>query len=111
MSRTLSISWGSGESLNVSLRWGWRPNARQMRLTVIALRPVVFAMPRVLQCVASRGGVSNVRTITASIWASVIRRGPPRRGSSSRPATRAVTKRWRHLPTVAGFTRSCRATR
>jgi hypothetical protein len=33
MSRTLSINCGSGESLNASACCGFKPNARQIRLT------------------------------------------------------------------------------
>src|SRR5216117_1765041 len=33
-SRILSISRGSGETLNVSVRQGWSPNARQIRSTL-----------------------------------------------------------------------------
>src|SRR5438132_7855278 len=33
--RLLSMKSGSRESLNVSVRCGWRPNARQMRLIVL----------------------------------------------------------------------------
>ena len=43
-------------------------------------------MARVLQCVASRGVVSRVRRTTRSTCASVIVRGAPGRGSSSKPA-------------------------
>ena len=60
MSRTFSISNGSGESLNVSVRCGCNPKARQMRLMVIRLNPVASASPRVLQCVCPRGVLSNV---------------------------------------------------
>jgi hypothetical protein len=41
MSRILSMSSGSFDSLKVSLRWGCRPNARQMRLTDDRLIPLV----------------------------------------------------------------------
>jgi hypothetical protein len=67
---------------------GLEGKARQMRLTVLWLRPVTFAMPRVLQCVPSAGVVSSVRTIRASTWASLIVRGTPGRGSSKRPSLR-----------------------
>jgi hypothetical protein len=43
MSRTSSMSKGSGDSLKVSLRWGCKPNARQMRLTVMRLSPLALA--------------------------------------------------------------------
>ena len=67
MSRTLGISNGSGDSLNVSVRCGCRPKACHTRLIVMWLKPVAFAISRVLQCVAPRGVVSSVRTITSSI--------------------------------------------
>ena len=88
MSRTLSMNSGSGDSLNVSLRCGCKPKARQMRLTVLWLRPHCRAIARVLQCVASRGVVSSVNVTTCSTAASVTVRGAPGRGSSSNPSSR-----------------------
>jgi hypothetical protein len=41
--------------LKVSLRWGCKPNARQMRLTVMRLSPLALAKPRVLQWGLSAG--------------------------------------------------------
>src|ERR1035437_1617691 len=67
-------------------------------------------MLRVLQCVSPRGVDSNVFTMTASTCSSVMRRGVPGRGSSSRPSTRSSMNRCRHLPTVPGATRRRRAT-
>jgi len=110
MSRTLSMSNGSGDSLNVSLRWGRNPKARQMRLMVIRLSPVARASERVLQCVTPGGVVSSVVTTTCSTWSSVTVRGAPGRGSSRRPSSRSRGKRVRHLPTVAGDRRRRRAT-
>ena len=101
---------GSGDSLNVSLRCGCKLKARQIRLTVLWLRPHWRAMARVLQCVASRGVVSKVNVTTRSTAASVTVRGAPGRGSSSNPSSRFATKRLRHLPTVCLVTRSSRAT-
>jgi hypothetical protein len=66
MSRTFGTSSGSGESLHVWVRCGCRLKACQMRLMVAWLSPLAFATPRVLQCVAPRGGLSSVRTITCS---------------------------------------------
>jgi hypothetical protein len=43
MSRTFSISSGSVESLKLSLRCGRKPNARQIRATLLRLRPTRFA--------------------------------------------------------------------
>ncbi len=100
MSRTFSMKRGSVESLNVSLRCGWRLKARQMRLMALWLKPVRLAIARVLQCVAALGFVSRVSVTTRSTWASVIVRGAPGRGSSSRPSSRCVTKRCRHFPTI-----------
>jgi hypothetical protein len=101
---------GSGDSLNVSLRCGCKLKARQIRLTVLWLRPHCRAIARVLQCVASRGVVSRVNVTTRSTAASVMVRGAPGRGSSSNPSSRFATKRLRHLPTVCLVTRSSRAT-
>src|SRR5574340_1238961 len=52
ISRTFSTNSGSADSLNVSVRCGCRPKARQMRCTVLRLTPLVCAMARVLQWVA-----------------------------------------------------------
>ena len=41
-----------GDNLKVSVRWGCRAKARQIRETAVWLKPDVLAMPRVLQCVA-----------------------------------------------------------
>src|SRR5687768_3247459 len=78
MSRTFSISRGSVDSLNVSVRCGCNPNARQICCTVVRPNPLAFAMPRLLQCVSPRGVSSSVRTITVSICSSLICRGAPR---------------------------------
>src|SRR6201993_600865 len=110
MSRTFSISRGSGDSLKVVLRCGWRPKAFQMRWTVMRLIPAATAIERVLQWVAPRGVDSSVRTITSSTCASATWRGAPGRGSSCSPSSRSLTKRARHLPTICGVTRSLCAT-
>ena len=70
----------------------------------------VSAMLRVLQCVAPRGWLSSVCTMTLSTFASSIVRGAPGRNSSSNPSTPRSTKRRRHLPTVCAVTRSPAAT-
>jgi hypothetical protein len=62
MSRTFSIRSGSVDSLKLSLRCGRKPNARQIRATLLRLRPTRFARDRVLQCVASLGLLSRSRT-------------------------------------------------
>ncbi len=77
MSRIWSMSSGSFDSLKVSLRWGCRPNARQMRLTDDRLIRLALATSRTLQWVAPRGVVSSARITTRSICSSVIVRGAP----------------------------------
>ena len=110
MSRTFSINSGSFDSLNVSLRCGWSPNARQICCTVVRPRPLALALPRLLQWVAPRGVASRVRTMTSSTCSSVTRRGAPGRGSSYKPSSRSRTNRPRHLQTVVCDTRSRFAT-
>lgn len=109
-SRTLSTSWGSGESLNDSDTWGLSPNVRQIRPIIVWLIPAFSAIERVLQCVSPGGVLSSVWTMTASTAASEIVRGPPTRGSSYSPAKRRSTNRVRHFPTVALVVRYRRAT-
>src|SRR5437016_10259474 len=71
-----STKSGSLDSWKVVARCGCRAKARQIRLTVLWLSPAFAAIPRVLQCVASRGVVSAVRVRTRSTsWSST----PPRR--------------------------------
>jgi hypothetical protein len=81
-----------------------------MRPTLDTEIPAARAIVRVLQCVAARGRLSSVRTMTLSTFASSIVRGAPGRGSSSSPSTPPSTKRRRHLPTVCAVTRSRPAT-
>ncbi len=68
-----------------------------------------FASVRVLQWVASRGVVLSVSIITCSTCASMIRRGPPGRGSSTTPSSRFSTKRRRHRPAVCRVIRNSAA--
>jgi hypothetical protein len=68
---------GSADSLKVSVRWGCRAKARQMRCTALRLRPLAVAIARVLQWVASAGVVSSVKVNTASTCASLIIRKAP----------------------------------
>ncbi len=75
-----------------------------------ATQSAAFAIPRLLQCVATRGVSSSVRTITCSTWSSVICRGVPGRGSSYNPSSRSRTNRPRHLQTVVCDMRSRLAT-
>ena len=110
MSRTLSMSNGSGDSLKLFVRCGCSPKACQMRCTLIGLTPVAFASVRVLQWVAPRGVVSNVRVTTASTCVSLIVRGAPGRGSSSSPSTPLSINRCRQRPTVGFDIRSFFAT-
>jgi hypothetical protein len=104
------MNWGSLESFQVSLRWGWSAKAPQMRRIVEADSPVWAASERVDQWVASRGLSSRVAMITRSMSASVTVRGAPGRGSSRSPATPSSTKRRRRLPTVWGVTPTRSAT-
>ena len=101
---------GSADSLKVSVRWGCSAKARQMRLTVLWLRPERRAMDRVLQCVASFGVVSRVSATTLSTSASVTVRGLPGLASSTSPSSRLSKNRDLHLPTVACDTLNSAAT-
>ena len=77
-----------------------------MRPIVLWLRPLRWAMDRVLQWVASLGVVSSVSVITRSTSSSVTDLGRPLRGSSDRPSSLRSTNRERHLPTVSSDTPS-----
>ena len=103
-SLTFSMKKGSADNLKVSVRWGCNPKARQMRLTVLWLSPLRWAMDRVLQWVASRGVVSSVSVITRSTSSSVTARGRPLRGSSDSPSSLRSRNRERHFPTVSSDT-------
>ena len=59
--------------------------------------PTSVAIERVDQCVASPGVVCSVLTITSSTLSSLIVRGRPGRGSSSRPSSRWAANRDRHV--------------
>src|ERR1700683_3165148 len=59
------MNFGSLESLNCWTRCGWRPCARQMRWTELALMPTAFAIMMAVQWVASAGG---------SVWLSITTR-------------------------------------
>src|SRR5207253_4443535 len=96
--RLLSTKRGSVDSLKVSLRCGWRENARQMRCTVETDKPEAFAIERVLQWVAAAGLVSNVVVTTSASFTSPILRGAPGRGWSARASRRAAANRWRQVP-------------
>ena len=104
------MNCGSVLSLNESTRCGLRLNARQIRPTVERDNPDSVAIDARDQCVASFGVRSKVATMTTSICSSLMLRGPPGRGSSTRPSKRCSTNRRRHLLTVAGTTPSFAAT-
>src|SRR6266436_72354 len=104
--RLLSTNSGSVDSLKVSLRCGWRENARQMRCTVEIDKPEALAIERVLQWVAAAGIVSNVVVTTSAIFSSPILRGAPGRGSSARPSSRLAANRLRQVATVTRVTPS-----
>jgi hypothetical protein len=50
MSWTFSMNCGSYESCHVSWRWGYSPNACQVRITASAVTPTSLAIERVDQC-------------------------------------------------------------
>jgi hypothetical protein len=110
MSRTLSMKSGSDDSLNVSTRWGFNPKARQIRLIADWDIPIVLAMDRVDQWVASFGFSCSVFTMTASTSSSLTVRGEPGRGSSTSPSSRLRMNLLRHFPTVTWFTLNAAAT-
>jgi hypothetical protein len=97
-------------SFHVSCRCGCRPNARQIREIAVWVNPTSAAIDRVDQCVASFGEVSSVLVITRSTSSSLIVRGRPGRGSSSRPSSRYSTNRFRHFRTVPRLSPSRAAT-
>src|SRR5262245_24833242 len=74
-------------------------------------QPQRAAIARVLQCVASRGLASSVSVTICSTCPSLMWRGAPGRGSSSKPSRRAARNQLRHLPTVCLVSRSSCATR
>ena len=109
-SRILSVRSGSGEILNVSVRQGCRPKARQICCTLVAEMPTLRASSRLDQCVEPSGTSSRVRTTTSPTCASVMERGTPGRGSSVSPSRRNSRKRPRQRATVRRSTRSRAAT-
>ena len=76
-----------------SANYGCRPNARQMRCTLVGKIPTRRASFRFDQCVAPSGASSRVRITTSSAWASVMVRGTPGRGSSLSPSSRLARNR------------------
>ncbi len=110
MSRTFSTNCGSLENLKFSTRCGCRPNACQIRTMAFCDRPVSAAIRRVLQCVLLAGIDSKVLVTTSSTCESVIWRGAPTRGSSSKPSNPDLRNRSRHFPTVAPVMCNLRAT-
>ena len=85
MSRTLSISNGSGDSLKHSVRCGCNPNARQIRLIVDRVSPLAVAAAEAPVGRAARRLFQ--RAHDHRICSSLIRRGVPGRGSSYNPST------------------------
>ena len=85
----------------MSTRWGFSPNARQIRPTVDFDRPVSAAIEARDQWVASRGVRSKVATTPCSTCSSLTERGAPGRGSSVNPSSLSAKNRRRHLPTLA----------
>jgi hypothetical protein len=92
------------------MRCGARPCSRQIRLTVVWLRPHALAIDRVVQRTRPGGGGCSVMPITRATSCGLIRRGAPDRGWSSRPRTRRRWNRERHLPTACFDTRKRPAT-
>jgi len=70
----------------------------------------LFAIDARDQCVAFTGVFSKVSTTTCSTCSSVIFRGTPGRGSSTKPFKRRSTNRDRHLPTIGRDTPNRAAT-
>jgi hypothetical protein len=81
-----------------------------MRQTAVWLSPLARAGERVLQWVASAGVASSVVATACSTCSSVIVRGAPGLGSSSRPSSPRSAKRRRHSATVGRLTPSAAAT-
>lgn len=76
----------SFDSLNDCARCGFRPWARQMGATAVALVPKCAARVRVLQCVAPTGVGSNfVRTTFSSLTDVRVVRGRLGRARPLRP--------------------------
>ena len=94
----------------MSARCGLSSNVRQIRPIVDFDSPDFRAIDARDQCVAFFGVSSRVATTTASTCSTLINGGRPGRGSSTNPSNRSATNRLRHLPTVAGETRSRTAT-
>ena len=107
---TFSTNSGSEESLNPSVRCGFRSNFRQIRPIVDGDRPLRLAIDARDQWVASFGVCSSVATMTSSTLSSRIEGGRPGRSSSVRPSRRSRTNRARHRFTVPAVTRRSAAT-
>jgi hypothetical protein len=97
----LSTNAGSVDTFHDSIACGFSPNARQIRDTAIWFSPDAWAIDRVEQCVSPLAGLlCRVRSMIASTWSSVIVRGLPGCGSSSKPSSRSARKRDRHFVTL-----------
>src|SRR3954453_538246 len=84
MSRSLPMKFGSLESLNCCTLCGWRPCARQMRWTELALTPTALAISAAVQWIVSGGG---------SVWVSVTTRSAtPAPSGGMREGSRLVVQ-------------------
>ena len=97
---------GSSDSLNVSLRCGLRPNARQTRPTVNALNPQAVAIDSRLHYAARQ----RLQSADDALHIVETVRGAPGRGSSRRPSKPSSRNRRLHFPTVVRVVRSMLAT-
>lgn len=91
---------GSVDSLKVLTRCGTSPCAFQIPCTALRLIPAAAAIARPVQCVASPGGSSRVRSTTRSTVASGNGGVPGGRVlSRSRPSTPSAMNRACQRPT------------
>lgn len=67
MSATLSLNWGSRESLKLFVGCGFSPCAFQMSCTALGETPDAFAVLRTLQCVPPGGVECNVSSMIFAI--------------------------------------------
>ena len=105
MSSTFSANRGSLLNLNVRYRCGFKPWRFQIRLTEASLMPLVWAMLRVLQCVASAGFSCVVsRTISCTRLAEICGLRPGRGASFSMPDKPCRINPLRQRATVWRFT-------
>lgn len=98
MSCTFSKNIGSLPSLKRVIRSGRRPMLARSAESSCLIRRSSFAINRVLQWVRAVGFCSKVRVIISSTFVSLMRRGTPLRGASTKPESRSCSKRVRHFP-------------